>query len=319
MGRRMVAAAVVALAQLTVAPDVRAQGAVPTTPIASRAVATLNVPGYADFLAPDGRLVWATNEGRIEQLHPDSARPVATVKLPEPCGAPTVAYGSVWVASCQGRGSLYRIGRRSHRVEAVIRTGLADLRGELSVAAGAGSVWVLTDSQGVLSRVDPATDRVIARIPVAPNSYAAVFGFASVWLTNTTAGGPGAVQRVDPGTNRVVATIPVGPTPRFLAAGEGAVWILNQADGSVTRIDPSTDAVSATIAADVAGSGGDIATGRGKVWVRAKKILLTAIDPRNNHVTERFGPAAGSGAVRVADDVVWVTAHDSQTVWVLRP
>ena len=29
-------------------------------------------------------------------------------------------------------------------------------------------------------------------------------------------------------------------------------------------------------------------------------------------------PPAGSGAVRVAGDLVWVTAHDTHTVWVLK-
>jgi hypothetical protein len=32
----------------------------------------------------------------------------------------------------------------------------------------------------------------------------------------------------------------------------------------------------------------------------------------------RYGPPAGSGAVRVAGELVWVTAHDTQTVWVLK-
>ena len=75
---------------------------------------------------------------------------------------------------------------------------------------------------------------------------------------------------------------------------------------------------AATIAADVPGLGGDIATGAGRVWVRAEKILLSAIDPSTNRVTERYGPPAGSGAVRVANNLIWVTAHDIQTVWVLR-
>ena len=147
----------------------------------------------------------------------------------------------------------------------------------------------------MLSRIDPATNKVSGTIPVAPGSFAAVFGFGSVWLTTT---GAASVQRVDPATNRVVATIPVGPDPRFLAAGEGGVWTLNQKDGTVTRIDPVTDSVVATIDAGVPGSGGDIATGGGFVWVRAKKTLLLAIDPRTNRIARRYGPPAGSGAVR---------------------
>ena len=231
-----------------------------------------------------------------------------------------VAYGSVWVASCQAA-SIYRIDRGSGEVTARIPTGLADPQGELSLAAGAGAVWVLSDSQGMLSRVDVARNQVVDRIPVARYSYAAVFGFGSVWVTNTGAGdavGAGAVQRIDPGTNKVTATVPVGPQPRFLAAGEGGVWTLNQGDGSVSRVDPVTNSVAATIAVGVPGSGGDIATGQGRVWVRASKVLLTTIDPATNRIIERFGPPAGSGAVRVADDAVWVTAHDIHTVWVLK-
>ena len=201
-----------------------------------------------------------------------------------------------------------------------MRLGLADRRGELSIAAGAGSIWLLTDSAGVLSRIDPETNKVTATIPVAANSFAAAFGFGAVWVTNTGAPrttAPGSVQRIEPATNHVVATIPVGPVPRFLAAGEGAVWTLNQGDGTVSRINPATNSVAATIAADVPGGGGDIAAGGGRVWVRAGRVLLQAIDPSTNRVVDRFGPPAGSGAVRVANGFVWVTAHDTQTVWVL--
>ncbi|MEO8452894.1 MAG: YncE family protein [Gemmatimonadota bacterium] len=289
------------------------------TPIAKQALVTLEIPGSADFLVADGSDVWTTNQHRLEKLRHDRARPVASVPVPEPCGAPAVAFNSVWVANC-GDSTIYRIDRNRPRITAVVRTGLADPNGELSVAGGAGSVWVLSDPAGILSRLDPRKNRVTARITVAANSYAAAFGFGAVWITNTGDGGsgPGSVQRIDPGTNRVTATIPVGPTPRFLAVGEGGVWTLNQGDGSVTRIDPRTNRVVATIAVGIDGPGGDIATGGGRVWVRGKKTLLVAIDPATNREVVRYGPPAGSGAVRVAGKFVWVTAHDIRTVWILR-
>jgi DNA-binding beta-propeller fold protein YncE len=233
----------------------------------------------------------------------------------------TVAFGALWVANCTDS-SIYRIDLKSQRIAAIIHTGLADPEGELSLAAGAGSIWVLTDSAGVLSRIDPRTNRVVARIDVAHNSYAAAFGYGTVWITNTGPADsrlPGSVQRIDPEVNKVVATIPVGPAPRFLAAGDGGVWTLNQGDGTVTRIDPRDNRTAATITLGMQGSGGDIATGAGRVWVRGKKVLLASVDPATNRVLERFGPPAGSGAVRVAGDFVWVTAHDIRTVWVLKP
>jgi hypothetical protein len=291
------------------------------SPIEKRAAATLHVPGYPDFLVADGDDVWLTNEGRVEKWHLGQAKPSASVAVPEPCGAMAVAFGSLWVANCTDA-SLYRIDLDTHTVAAILRTGLAEPKGELSVAAGAGSIWLLTDAAGVLSRIDPASNEVVATIRVEPHSYAAVYEFGSVWTTSTGAPdlqGPGIVQRIDPATNAVVATIRIGPRPLFLAAGEGGVWTLNQGDGTVTRIDPLTNAQVATIDVGVPGTGGDIATGAGRVWVRAKEVLLSAIDPATSQVVERFGPAAGSGAVRVAGRHVWVTAHDASAVWVLRP
>ena len=55
------------------------------------------------------------------------------------------------------------------------------------------------------------------------------------------------------------------------------------------------------------------------MWVRAKRTALSVIDPTTNRITARYGPPCGSGAVRATERVVWVTAHDTQTVWVLEP
>jgi len=289
--------------------------------IADCAIATLTVAGYPDFLASDGRAVWTTNEDRVERLQADRPGPVATVRVPGPCGAMVVADGSLWVASCTDL-SVYRVDIGSGEVIANIPTGLADTTGELSVAAGAGSIWVLSSAAGILTRIDCASNEVVAEIRVLPLSYAAAFAFDAAWITNSGTlddSSRGSVQRIEPETNEVVATIPVGPIPRFLAAGEGAVWTLNWGDGSVTRIDPWTNQPVVTIALGMEGGGGDIATGGGKVWIRGTKVLLAAVDPTTNRVATIYGPPAGSGAVRVAGDLVWVTAHDTNTVWVLRP
>lgn len=312
---------VLPLSAALVSSTVAAQSPPPIQPIETRASATLHVRGYADFLVLRKEKAWVTNEGRVELLAPNDSIPVATVPIAEPCGAMAIDFGALWVVNCRAK-TLVRVDLATNRVVTEIATGVADPSGELSVAAGAGSVWLLSDSAGVLSRIDPATNKVIARITVQPHSFAAVFGFGSVWISTTGrkgAVGAGSVQRIDPASNRVIATILVGPTPRFLAAGEGGVWTLNQGDGTVSRIDPATNSLVATIQTAVPGGGGDIATGAGRVWVRAKPVMLQVIDPKRNVVIERYGPVAGSGAVRANEQNVWVTAHDIHTVWVLPP
>jgi streptogramin lyase len=289
--------------------------------LGERARHTLHVPGYADFLALEGDDAWVTNEGRVEKLRAGASAPIATVPVAQPCGGMAVDFGSLWVVDCRER-ALVRIDLSTTRVAAVIPTGVADPEGELSVATGAGSVWLLTDRTGVLSRIDPATNSVVARIAVQPFSFAAAFGFDSVWTAAAAGGTPeggGSLQRIDPRTNTVTATIPVGPGPRFLAAGAGAVWTLHQGDGTVSRVDPERNTVAASVVAEASGPGGDIAVGAGRVWVRSTPSALSVIDPASNRVVAAYGPPCGSGAVRANERVVWVTAHDTRTVWVLEP
>jgi streptogramin lyase len=291
-----------------------------TALIADQAIATLTIPGYVDFLAADGQGVWATNIDRVERFEADQPGPVEVIAMPKPCGAMVVADGSLWVASCHDQ-SIYRIDLASRRIAAKIPTGLADPDGELSLAAGAGSIWVLSSTSGVLTRIDATRNEIVARIGVRPHSYSAAFAFDAVWITNSASGDAptwGSVQRIDPTKDVVVSTIPTGPDPRFLAAGEGGVWSLNWGDGSVTRIDPDTNQPVVTLSLGMEGGGGDIATGAGRVWVRGTGVLLVSVDPATNTVAAVYGPPAGSGAVRVAQDLVWVTAHDTNTVWVLR-
>jgi YVTN family beta-propeller protein len=291
------------------------------TPIEKSATATITLKGFPDFLEIGFGSVWVSNPGLnlVQRIDPKTNKVVAEVKVKTPIAVMAAGYDSLWVAS-HGDKSIVRIDAKTNAVVASVSVAVADSEG--SIAAGEGGVWALTDRKGILSRIDPETNKVVATIAVKPFSPAALTGFGSVWVTNT--GAPrtkdnGSVQRIDPKTNKVVATIEVRCQPRFFAVGEGAVWVLNQADGTVSRIDPDTNKVAATIETGVAGFGGDIAAGEGLVWVRGDKVLLVAIDPKTNKVVKRFGPPAGSGAVRAGGGKVWVSAHDVNKVWCLDP
>jgi YVTN family beta-propeller protein len=283
--------------------------------IAKEAFATLKLAGSPDFLAADGDDVWILNIDRVEKLSVKSKTPILSVPIPGSCGALIVGFKSLWVASCN-KHAIFKVDKSTGQILAVINCGVSDSNGEIMLAVGDGSLWVLSDSAGALSRINPSSNAIEKTINVAPDSHCAVYEFGSVWITNTSAN---SVQRIDPKTNHVVATIEVGKTPRFLAAGEHAVWTLNQGDGTVSHIDPHQNKVVATIDAKVPGGGGDIAAGAGHVWVRATGgRLLQTINPASNQVETIYTPVSGSGAVRLADHFVWVTAHDINTIWVLK-
>lgn len=283
--------------------------------IEKTAIASIDVAGYPDFLELGYGSVWISNEAvpAVQRLDPKTNKIVAEVKMKEPCGAMAIGFDSLWIADCKDK-TIVRIDPQTNRIIATIPVSVAD--SETSIAAGADGVWVLSDKRGVLSRINPKTDKVIANIKVRPNSFCAMFGYGAVWITNTE---NNSVQRINPKTNKITATISVGGQPRFLAVGEGGVWTLNQTDGTVSRINPKNNQIAATIEVGVSGKGGDIAVGEGFVWVRAVKILLSAIDPKTNRVISQFVPPAGSGSVRAGNGAVWISAHDINKVWRLKP
>nr|WP_152639843.1 YncE family protein [Sphingobium bisphenolivorans] len=270
----------------------------------------MEVPGFADFLAVDGSSVWATNAGRVERWSRKGK--LAEVAMSKPCGAMAILRGSLWVADCQEK-ALVRIDTRTAKKIATIPTGIANEQGELNVVAGAGSIWVASDNEaGQVSRVDPATNRVIAIIPVDPGTWYLAFGHGSLWAVSAQGQ---SVQRIDPRTNSVVKRTALGKQPGFLAAGEGAVWVQEQGDGTVARIDPVTGDVTTRIKVADTLKWGDIDTGGGKVWLRTTEDqTFVVIDPKTLTVSARKGKAVGSGAVRYTRAGLWTSAHDVHTL-----
>ena len=81
----------------------------------------------------------------------------------------------------------------------------------------------------------------------------------------------------------VTAAVDVGDAPTAVAASTEAVWVANSGDGTVSRIDPSSNEVVATIA--VGGTPDEIAIGPDVIWVaRSDNGSLLKIDPSSNEV-----------------------------------
>ncbi len=277
-----------------------------------------------DFLATGNNDAWFIDDhqNRVVKVSLKSNSPLFVVHVPEACAAPVIDFNSLWVMSCSEK-KLYRIDNKTGRILAKIPTGVADGNGEMSLASGDGSIWLLSDSKGILMRVNPQTNAVLAKIPVKPFSYCAVSYKNAIWITNYR---DNSVQQIDTKTNKVTVIISVGKNPRFLTAGKEGIWTLNQGDGTVSRVDIALKKVIATINVKAPGSGGDICTGNGKVWVvstnPARPVQL--IDAVTNKIEAIYsqhpndGKHKADGAVRISDDHVWITGYYDKTVWVLK-
>src|SRR5215831_10915216 len=177
--------------------------------------------------------------------------------------------------------------------------------------ATAEAQWVSNGPKNTLHRMDPKSDQSIAiEVGKRPCSGLAA-GFGSVWVPlcgdrpNVENGVKPALARVDIKTKKLVATIPVGVanSEGGIAVSSDAVWMCTDIKGTLSRIDPATNSVSAEIAV----APGSVAPvfADGAIWVSSpEKSVVTRVDAKTNAVTDTIsvGPrprfiTAGAGSV----------------------
>ena len=239
---------------------------------------------------------------------------------PSPCASLSAGFDSVWVPLCGSSPGVVRVDIAKATVTASVALAVAGADGSTAIAVG--SLWVVSSRKGVLSRVDPDTNAPIAETYVSEGADAVVAGEDALWVTS---GKSGTLTRVNTHNNEVAEIIKVGANPGRLAVGEGGVWTLNRGDGSghgpgpvtVSRVDPKTNKVVATIPVGDLGTPAEIAAGGGSVWISAPGVPITRIDPRTNRAVQRF-TGDGGGAILVAHGSLWVAAGLQKT-WRLDP
>ncbi|MCV0403900.1 MAG: hypothetical protein K5924_09320 [Chloroflexi bacterium] len=203
-------------------------------------------------------------------MDPLAARTIATIDLGGGPDFPTEAFGSIWVNAIDGP--------------------------------------IMNDgTTPALHRIDPATNAVIASIPL-PGRLCSGVGASpeAVWAC-----GPDGLVRIDPATNEVAGT--VGFRAALVSSriqyGAGSVWSFATSTvgpDQVVRIDPATNEVIATI--DLGRVAGTMAFGFDALWVSgpADDVLLR-IDPTTNSVEEWATGIEGAGSVAVGADAIWVS------------
>jgi len=233
---------------------------------------------------------------------------ISSVHLSAGAGNLAAGDGAVWVS---GSRAVTRLDAATGRVAATISTpGVGDGG---YIAVGDGSIWATAGltlgGRGIVYRIDPRTNRVLATIHIG---HGPVFGVAvgagSVWVSIPTAAtGPGVVVQIDPAANRVIGSpIKVGPGPSGVSYGQHAVWVENTSPPSAMRIDPVTRTVASAPVVEALSepAQGDLISGYGSLW-EAANDSLTRFDPSTGkvlasvHIFRAQATAIGAGAVWV--------------------
>jgi serine/threonine-protein kinase len=175
------------------------------------------------------------------------------------------------------------------------------------------SVWVTGGT--TLTRFDPETEKVIARIPVGTSPVAVAVDASSVWVVNS---GDGTVSRIDPTTNEVVATIDVGAEPAAIASDGTAVWVAVREENTVARIDPATNEVVARVRVGENPQG--IALDAGGVWVACfDQHNVARIDPATNEVVARVRVGENPTTAVLGEGFIWVPEQFDSTLAKIDP
>ena len=198
---------------------------------------------------------------------------VATINVGRGAGVPAVDASTVWVPLTK-LGSIARVDVARKRVVATIKLGAPPrFTGYLDAAVLAGgSVWVARDVGDEVDRIDPETNKLVARIKVDSRPGGLAAGGGYVWAFHFL--GP-YLTRIDEttGDKRVFTIDRAAGTG--IAVDGGAVWLLTANPSSVIKIDPTS----------------------GKVLAR---IALKPPEPPRHGIVDTWWMAAGGGSLWVA-------------------
>ncbi len=230
----------------------------------------------------------------LYRVDPSSAAVEATVQIGAGAGAVAVDGPDVWVTNTLD-GTVSRVSATTDTVVQTVGVGSEPS----GLAIGDGGVWVADSAGNSLSEVDPTTGKV-ANEPLATDPFGVAVGDGSVWVTN-------------PGSDEVTRIAAVGGPPVEISVGSGptaiifafgSVWVANGLDSTVSRIDPATDSVNATIAV---GDGPDALTvASGSLWVADRlSSTLSRIDPASESVSATLPVGASPLALAAWGRRVW--------------
>jgi virginiamycin B lyase len=166
------------------------------------------------------------------------------------------------------------------------------------------SVWVASSKPYSVQRIDPATNRVVAKVRLSGEACSGLaFGFGSIWAPVCSK--KSALARIDAHTNKVTAILPISPAGAEggITASVDSIWMVTDKTGTLSRIDPATNAVRQKIS--IPPGSYNPFFGEGIVWITGvESNVLIAVDTSSGGVSASIpvGPkprflTAGGGSV----------------------
>jgi DNA-binding beta-propeller fold protein YncE/tRNA A-37 threonylcarbamoyl transferase component Bud32 len=211
---------------------------------------------------PEAR-VWVANvTGQslsiIDAGQPDRA-PSTQALLFRP-GAMTYDSGMLWIIDAQADTVIaHTVFPRLEAIDDPVSVGA----GAVALGAGAGAVWVASELDESVTRVQAVTQTADASIQLtfSPGPVALDVEGEALWIVNAA---DDALVELSTRSREEVDRVELAARPVAVAVGAGAVWVAT-ASGTVIRIDPSTNEAMTPI--EIGGVPVGIAVAGTTVWV----------------------------------------------------
>ena len=146
------------------------------------------------------------------------------------------------------------------------------------------AVWVASLQPYVLHRIDPKTDREVAKIDLPGNPCSGLAaGFGSLWVP--LCGAIPSLARIDLATNALSAVYKIGPAAEEggVAVSPDSVWLVTDKTGSLTRINPADGSVKQVV--HLPADSYNPIYSDGLIWVtQAKASSVTAVDAASGEI-----------------------------------
>lgn len=133
-------------------------------------------------------------------------------------------------------------------------------------------------------RIDPTTNAAMHLDLVAESgggeSFFGAVAYGSIWVSDFSLS---EVRRFDM-SGTLIETIET-PSPAGILASDGAIWVADHRSGSVSRIDPATNAIVATVVVGSTGRRGPerLIAADDRIWVgNPRDGTIVGIDPATN-------------------------------------
>jgi streptogramin lyase len=187
----------------------------------------------------------------------------------------------------------------------------------LRIAADDEAIWVTSQPDGTLTRLDPESGEAVGRpFQLGAGISGVAVGAGSVWVSDPPRG---EILRVDPRSGEVVKRIKVGGSPGAIVFGGGDVWVADEDGAGVSAVAARSGRVLRHGLPPHA-EPLRLAVGQGGVWVSSASTgSVRRIDLGTLRTDAPIPVGRGPAGVTVAHGLVWVANSRSNSVTKVDP